>query len=119
MIFHNPGYTLNRRPGTVDLFCGAGGLSEGFKQAGFDSLLGIDSDKWAVATYRQHHGRAERKHIQDVNADYIFKTTGTEEIDVILGGPPCQAFSSIAVAKWRALGIPSTVKPQKGMFALP
>ena len=101
---------MNCRPNAVDLFCGAGGLSEGFKQAGFDNLLGIDSDEWAVATYRQLHGKARREQIQDVNVDYIFKETGTEEIDVILGGPPCQAFSSIAVAKWRALGIPSTVQ---------
>jgi DNA (cytosine-5)-methyltransferase 1 len=69
---------LNYKPNAVDLFCGAGGLSEGFKQAGFDILLGIDSDKWAVATYGLRHGKARRKYIQDVNANYIFKATGTE-----------------------------------------
>ena len=38
------------------------------------------------------------RNIHDVDADYIFRETGTEDIDVILGGPPCQAFSSIAIA---------------------
>jgi DNA (cytosine-5)-methyltransferase 1 len=118
LIFLNRQHTLKAKPSSVDLFCGAGGLSEGFRQAGFDNLLGIDSENWAVVTYSRRHGKASRKDIHDVDANHIFKATGREDIDVILGGPPCQAFSSIAVAKWRALGIPSTVQhPVNQLYA--
>ena len=43
--------------GMIDLFCGAGGLSEGFKQAGFKSLLGIDSDEDSLETFAHNHKR--------------------------------------------------------------
>jgi len=43
------------KPTAVDIFCGCGGLSEGFRKAGFDVLLGIDCDRWAIKTYNRHH----------------------------------------------------------------
>ncbi len=98
------------RPVVVDIFCGCGGLSEGFRQAGFDILLGIDSDEWAIKTFNRHHqNRGRIRNVEDVDSGYIFAETGTKELDVLAGGPPCQAFSTVAVAKWRSLGIPSTV----------
>ena len=39
----------------IDLFCGAGGLSEGFRQNGFDILLANDFDSWCEETYRRNH----------------------------------------------------------------
>lgn len=102
----------------MDLFCGAGGLSEGFRQAGFDVKLGIDTDKWAVRTFRKHQGNARKKNIENVDAEYIYKYAGSRGIDVLIGGPPCQAFSSVAVAKWRQLGMPSTMDhPMNRLYA--
>ena len=46
-------------PVVIDLFCGTGGLSEGFRQAGFKSILGIDIDKSALETFALNHKGAE------------------------------------------------------------
>ncbi|HEY7573338.1 MAG TPA: DNA cytosine methyltransferase [Nitrososphaeraceae archaeon] len=95
----------------VDIFCGCGGLSEGFRQAGFEGLLGIDCDKHVIKTYNRHHHNLGRiRKVEDLDSDCIFKETGRKEIDVLTGGPPCQAFSTVSVAKWRSLGIPVTLR---------
>ena len=71
----------------VDLFAGAGGLSLGFKQAGFSSLWAADNQRSAVETYRLNvDQRVECVEI-DVNTSFPRPT-------VIAGGPPCQGFSS-------------------------
>lgn len=81
----------------VDLFCGAGGLSEGFRQNGFEILLANDFDSWCEATYRRNHPdtRFLSGSIQDISAEQILSALKmkTGELDCIIGGPPCQAFS--------------------------
>jgi DNA (cytosine-5)-methyltransferase 1 len=101
----------DRRPTIVDIFCGCGGLSEGFSQAGFEVLLGVDCDAWAVRTYDRHHNNRGRiKNVEDIDSNYIFTETGRKDIDVLVGGPPCQAFSHVSVAKWKSLGVPVTLR---------
>lgn len=71
----------------VDLFAGAGGLSLGFQRAGFRSLWAADSQEAAVETYRLNvDERAECVEI-DLGTTFPLPT-------VIVGGPPCQGFSS-------------------------
>ncbi len=81
----------------IDLFCGAGGLSEGFRQAGFHVLAGQDFDEAAGATFAATHHEAKfiGGPIQKVSAQALLKASGMKkgEIDVILGGPPCQGYS--------------------------
>lgn len=81
----------------VDLFCGAGGLSEGFRQAGFDILLANDFDTWCEATYKLNHPETTfiSGPIQNITAEQILASISLEpgELDCIIGGPPCQAFS--------------------------
>lgn len=81
----------------IDLFCGAGGLSEGFRQAGFHVLAGQDYDEQAGATFAATHSEATfiGGPIQDVTPAQILKAAGAKrgEIDVIVGGPPCQGYS--------------------------
>jgi len=79
----------------LDLFCGAGGLSEGFKMAGFEILAGLDNDKWSIETFRKNHKEAKiiHKDIRKVSGEEIKEIIGTKNIDVIVGGPPCQGFS--------------------------
>ena len=99
------------RPTVVDLFCGAGGLSEGFKQAGFKILLGVDNDPVAAETYRKNHGKCiGDKSIEEVTAETIYEKAGTRNITVLAAGPPCQAFSTVAVAKLRKLGRSTTIR---------
>jgi DNA (cytosine-5)-methyltransferase 1 len=81
----------------VDLFCGAGGLSEGFRQAGFRVLAGQDFDHAAGATFALTHPEARfiPGPIQEVSAAGLLRATGLKrgEVDVLLGGPPCQGYS--------------------------
>lgn len=74
----------------VDLFCGPGGLSEGFHQAGFQTIFALDYDKAAVETYRANNPGVETVHsdIRDVSPADI------PDCDVLIGGPPCTTFSS-------------------------
>src|ERR1051325_8447423 len=44
------------RPLAIDLFCGAGGLSLGLKEAGFEVILGVDQNEQSIATHRAHFG---------------------------------------------------------------
>jgi len=88
---------LDRSLTAIDLFCGAGGLSEGFRQAGFHVLAGQDFDDQAGATFAATHPEAKfiGGPIQDVTAQQLLKAAGKKggEIDVIVGGPPCQGYS--------------------------
>lgn len=80
----------------IDLFAGAGGMSVGFEQAGFRSLLSIDFDKDSCLTYQRNFPRAMvwNRDITEVSDEEI-KANITEEVDLIVGGPPCQGFSSL------------------------
>ena len=80
----------------IDLFCGAGGLSFGFEQAGCNILLGIDNDKLALETFEKNHKNAKSLCCDITQIDYkntIKDIIGNKKIDLIIGGPPCQGFS--------------------------
>lgn len=81
----------------IDLFCGCGGFSYGFQQAGFEMALGIDMWKDATITYKHNFPGANviNEDITLIDAETILSKAGCkkEEIDVIIGGPPCQGFS--------------------------
>jgi len=123
----------------IDLFCGAGGLGEGFKQAGFNSAIHIDSDKWAIDTVRLREIYYQLKSQKKLDTYYesikesngllspeLFQDNDSIDMDavmskashlrinessikslimtiktshnnncssVIIGGPPCQAYS--------------------------
>jgi DNA (cytosine-5)-methyltransferase 1 len=80
----------------VDLFCGAGGLSEGLRQAGFDVVLGTDHDPDAGATYATNFPAAETL-IGDIRDPGLRERVAAAAAgaDVIVGGPPCQAYSQV------------------------
>lgn len=80
----------------IDLFCGAGGLSLGFQQAGFNILVGVDNEQAALNTFEFNHKGAIGLNAdlsRQETFDLILKTAGNRNIDVILAGPPCQGFS--------------------------
>ncbi len=80
----------------VDLFCGAGGLSEGFRQAGFQILAGADNDPDAMATYARNFPEA-RSLTGDIRSPSIKEEllALARSATVLVGGPPCQAFSQV------------------------
>ena len=76
------------RPRFVDLFCGAGLLSYGFKSAGMRPVLALDVDAKAVQSYRQNIAKCARVgDVKEVPEDLF--------ADVIIAGPPCQGFSTL------------------------
>ena len=79
----------------LDLFCGAGGLSCGFERSGFNIVLGIDNDAKALETFEANHNGAKSicGDITSIGYEDIKKVIGNQQIDVIIGGPPCQGFS--------------------------
>lgn len=79
----------------LDLFCGCGGLSLGFKQAGYETLLGIDHWSDAIETFNNnHHNRCGIvADLIDVTPQEISNASGVKQVDLIIGGPPCQGFS--------------------------
>lgn len=80
----------------LDLFCGCGGLSYGFESAGFDVLVGIDNDAKALETFELNHKGAKSicGDITQINyEEHIKPLLGDKQIDVIVGGPPCQGMS--------------------------
>lgn len=79
----------------LDLFCGCGGMSLGFEQAGFRVLLGIDVWKDALQTYILNHKEAKTlcADISILTGEDIVNVIGDASVDVIIGGPPCQGFS--------------------------
>ena len=88
---------MTARPTLIDLFCGAGGLSQGFERAGFQVLAGQDIDPIAGETFKQSHIDAVffPGPIQQVSATGLLRKSGLRrgELDVLAGGPPCQGYS--------------------------
>ena len=83
-------------PTVIDLFCGAGGLSEGLRQAGFRPVVGVDFDKHAAQTYRHNHPGVPviEDSVEHVTGEQLVSLAGTSDIDLIAGGPSCQGFST-------------------------
>ena len=81
----------------IDLFCGCGGFSKGFEQAGFKIILGLDIWQDAIITYQTNFPNASTivNDISTLSASDLLSSAGitADEVDVIIGGPPCQGFS--------------------------
>ncbi len=87
----------------IDLFCGAGGLTEGLKQAGFDVLAGVEIDAIAAQTYRLNHPEVKcfEKDILQLSAQELMSNLNIQkgELDLLAGCPPCQGFSTLRTRK--------------------
>ncbi|KAB8330335.1 DNA cytosine methyltransferase [Scytonema tolypothrichoides VB-61278] len=85
------------RPIAVDLFAGAGGMTLGFEQAGFDMLASVEIDPIHCATHKFNFPfwHIFCKSVVDITGVEIRRNSsiGDREIDVVFGGPPCQGFS--------------------------
>ena len=85
-------------PSAISLFAGAGGCSLGFQQAGFDIRFATDISRDAVETYRLNFPQTpcEVADIRDLGPETLLDKGKLRpgELDILLGGPPCQGFSS-------------------------
>ena len=89
--------SFSDRPVAVDVFCGVGGLSLGFEQAGFDVAAAIDSNPRSTAVYSSNFPEAlvSTMDVRNLTPAKIREIGGFRRgsIDVLIGGPPCQGFS--------------------------
>lgn len=145
----------------IDLFAGAGGLSEGFIQAGFSPVAHVEMNPYAAQTLETRTGyyylKAQGKldiykdyisgkitrdeflqhipaeQLQSVfcetmsnetlprlfeNIDRILTQRGIKQVDVIIGGPPCQAYSLVGRAQSKHMETPMSADPRNDLYKL-
>lgn len=86
---------MNNKPKVIDLFCGCGGLSQGFIDAGYNVILGIDKWQDAIETFNFNHKNSNGivADLLTLSPETVSKNEKIDNVDVIIGGPPCQGFS--------------------------
>ena len=84
-----------KKPNYIDLFSGSGGFSLGFDEMNFNNLFSIDIEPSFCETYIENFPNHNliQKDISKLKDEEIKRFTNNNEIDVVIGGPPCQGFS--------------------------
>jgi len=85
----------------IDLFCGCGGFSLGLERAGLTGLAAIDFNEEAVVVFKKNFPKTPhvlKEDLTSFTAAHLSKLMGTNTVDVIVGGPPCQGFSTVRQA---------------------
>lgn len=85
------------KPTVIDLFAGAGGMTEGLRKAGFRSILANEYDQMAALTFSHNHPKVPVivKDVKELSVEEIIDASGIAigELSLVAGGPPCQGFS--------------------------
>lgn len=83
----------------IDVFAGAGGLSCGLELAGMRCVLGIDADRYAMETFKENHKEAQVYcgDVSKLTPKVLKELLGAQEVHVVVGGPPCQGFSTVGL----------------------
>ena len=97
---------MPKKPNVLDLFCGAGGMSLGFHNAGCNIIGGIDKNSYAIKTHHQNFANSklvlEAQDINNIEPQNL--SIKKDEIDILVGGPPCQVYSQVGIGKMKSLG---------------
>ncbi len=104
---------LATKPKAIDLFCGCGGISVGLQRAGFEVIAGIDIEKKYLASFKHNFPKAKALNtdITTIPPDEFMRSVGIKpgELDLLVGGPPCQGFSKNVPRKNRYLEDPKNL----------
>lgn len=107
-LFDHSSVTTMSGPTAISLFSGLGGIDIGLHRAGVETLVTVDSDEAGAKTLRVNSSEYEsgfdgkgamydwtvvERDIHEISAEELLDLVGTENIDFIVGGPPCQTFS--------------------------
>ncbi len=91
-------------PNAISLFAGAGGCSLGFKKADYQILYALDSDPTAVETYRANFSGTScvQGDVREFDFGMLLNDLKIKagELDILIGGPPCQGFSTAGTKFW-------------------
>ncbi len=90
----------------IDLFCGAGGSSSGFRLAGFNLVGALDVNEAAAKTHELNFPSCKTVvgDITKLSPAEFEEIIGNQRVDIVIGSPPCQTFSSLSQGKIRSLG---------------
>lgn len=84
----------NKKMNVLDLFCGCGGFTKGLEDAGLNVIAGIDHWNPAVESYKKNFDHiCLEKDLTTYTPEKFSEETGIKDIDLLVGGPPCQGFS--------------------------
>src|SRR3974390_2506963 len=84
-------------PSFIDLFCGCGGFTLGMLRAGYECVAAIDSDQEAISPLQANIPTlpyALQRDLTKYRPSDLAQLIGRDRVDVIVGGPPCQGFST-------------------------
>ncbi len=93
---------MNMTLTAIDIFAGAGSLTVGLKRAGFRVVAAVKLESHAFATYKANHPEVKflKENITAVSGDVLLELAETNRIDLLVGCPPCQGFTSLT-AKYK------------------
>jgi len=112
---------MGRQLNVIDLFCGAGGLSYGFaKNKNFNLICGVDNDINMTTTYEKNHpdSKVFTMDISGLTREFFEENTNykVDDVDILVGGPPCQAYSTLGRAKLSTNGRDIMDDPRGKLF---
>lgn len=94
-IFKKGTNANTKKPIVAELFCGCGGTSLGFEMAGYETVLGCDIHTPSIKTFQTNHPNCSTINgdVKKVNPEVIKELLNGRQLDVLIGGIPCQGFS--------------------------
>ena len=111
VVHRNPDFCSRRKIdenglNVIDLFCGAGGSSSGFRLAGFNLVGALDVNAAAAKTHELNFPSCKTvvRDITKLTPAEFDELIGHKRVDIVIGSPPCQTFSSLSQGKIRSLG---------------